>query len=653
MAFVVALALVVLPASGLAAGDSGEPVYIEAAALPAAQLEYDYRDYAEIKDIILGAASAYPDICAVHDIGDSWEKTEGLADRDILAVKISDNVDSEEDEPEMLIMALHHAREWPTSEVATELVLALTSSYGTDARISWLVDNREIWIVPVVNPDGLDYALYSDDDWRKNRRDNLDGTYGVDPNRNYDGSQDGNPLGEWGGAGSSTITSSPVYCGEAPFSEPETQAIRDLALSHDFQIAFDFHTHGDLLCWPWGYTTDLAPDNDILVELGTMIAAVNGYTAEQSSTMYLTTGDSLDWLYGGLGVFAFLFEMGDEFHPKWHEEVTGIITENIPASLLGIELAGDRYLKEFTIVHEPEEDVTSDEGDVTFVASVIAERGVDSSSVSLEYRIDSGDWDSAAMTAGDGDSYDCVVPSVSSGSTIEYYISAVDLGGVTLTEPRYAPYATHTYSLGASSDPPVAEAGEDQEVLVGSSVTLSGAGSTDDVGIESYVWTVDAEGYAPLEGVDVEIQFDDIGDYTVTLTVTDGDGQSDTDVVEVTVYDDVPPVADAGDDQEAAIGELVALTGVGSTDNDEIDNYTWEFSYDGGSKEVYGEVAYFTFEIAGEYVVTLTVTDKAGNTDTDSTVVTVSSEVIPEFSTLILPVVAMLALFLLIRARRF
>ena len=166
-----------------------------------APVDYPYKNYTEIKVVLLSLQSSYPEILQVIDIGDSWEKQSGLADRDILAVKISDNVGLEESEPEVLIMALHHAREWTTSEIALSLAENLTAAYGSDPRVSWLIDNREIWIVPVVNPDGLDYALDTDEWWRKNRRLNYDGSYGVDLNRNYNGSEDGNPSGAWGGVG--------------------------------------------------------------------------------------------------------------------------------------------------------------------------------------------------------------------------------------------------------------------------------------------------------------------------------------------------------------------------------------------------------------------------------------------------------------------
>ena len=531
-------------------------------------MSYAYRNYTEVKEILEQTVADHPDIAAIYDIGDSWEKTAAVSDRDILAIKISDNVGVEEDEPEFLLVALHHAREWPTHETALNVIENLTEGYGLDTRVSWLIDNREIWIVPVVNPDGLDYALTVDDMWRKNRRDNLDGTFGVDLNRNYNGSENGDPLGAWGGAGTSDLTSSDLYCGEAPFSEPETQAVRDLARAHDFQIAFDFHTYDDSVMWPWGYTANLTADDEHFVDIGQQLAALNGYTAAQSVDMYATTGDSLDWLYGSLGIFAFLFEMGaTEFHPEWEEDVLEIVYENYAPTLLGIELSGDRYQVPFTISHTPLGDSEFSAVGHEVAADITAGRGVDTAGLSVLYRVDGGAWAESPMAQGaSNDSYSGTIPSQAAGSTVEYYIVAHDLGGVELMSPRYAPYEVHSF--------------------------------------------------------------------TVTESLN------------------TPPEADAGDDISTFPGSEVAFDASASTDDAGITNYTWTFVYNGSDVSVYGVSPAFTFWTEGVYAVTLTVTDAEGSSDTDTVTVWVQGTAIPEFPALLIPVAAVLAVFLLIRARR-
>ena len=519
-------------------GERAEPQLVSTA-LAGPPVDYVYRNYSEIRDILLQTVAEYPEIAALHDIGDSWEKTAGLADRDILAIKISDNVDTEEDEPEFLLLALHHAREWPTSETALNVIKNITEGYGTDPRISWLVDNREIWVVPVVNPDGLDFALTADDMWRKNRRDNMDGTFGVDLNRNYNGSENGDPLGAWGGAGTSDLNYSDVYCGEAPFSEPETQAVRDLARAHDFQIAFDFHTYDDSVMWPWGYTANLTADDEHFVDIGHQLAALNGYAAAQSVDLYPTTGDSLDWLYGSLGIFAFLFEMGaTEFHPDFEEDVLEIVYENYAPTLLGIELCGDRYQSPFEISHTPLGDSPFSAAGHTISADITAGRGVDTSSPRVVYRVDGGEWQESPMTGGSsGDTYEGTVPSQAAGSVVEYYIFAEDLGAVELTRPRYAPYEVYSFSVTESTnDPPVADAGADASTPLGGEVVFDSSGSSDDAGIVSYTWTFLYNGSeVSLDGPSPSFRFWTEGLYTVTLNVTDAQGEYDTDVMVVFV----------------------------------------------------------------------------------------------------------------------
>ncbi len=523
-----------------------EPDAYGGSTIAAPPASYAYRDYPTIRDTLYATEADHPDISSVFDIGDSWETTQGIAERDILAVKISDNVEVDEDEPEILIMSLHHAREWPGSEITMQLVENLTDLYGSDARISWLVDNREIWIVPVVNPDGLDFALNVDEYWRKNRRDNGDGTFGVDLNRNYNGSENGDPLGAWGGAGTSNVTSDSTYCGEYPFSEPETQAIRDLALNHSFTVAIDFHTYSDLVMWPWGYTEDAPPDNDDLVRIGNSLAALNGYTADQSVGLYPTTGDSLDWLYGGVDIYAFLFEVGgsqDGFHPDQEDAVLGLIAENIPPALLLIEIAGDREERQFEIQHEPLQDELYTGHDREALANITAARGLDESATELRYSVDGGAWHEVTMAKGaENDTYTASIPSQPPGSVIDYYIVARDVSGVELMSPRYAPYEAHSFLVLVDATPPVADAGSDITVPLGWLVSFDGSGSSDDVGIANMTWSFVYNGSTvELYGETPHFVFWTEGVYTVTLTVLDPSGNSDTDEVVVTVDHEVIP----------------------------------------------------------------------------------------------------------------
>jgi carboxypeptidase T len=264
-----------------------------------------YHNYAEMRAAIEQTAAAYPDIVRVSTVGHSLER------RDVLAVKISDEPDTDDPaEPAVLFMALHHAREHLTLEMALEVIRLFTEGYGRDPALTNLVNTREIWVLPNINPDGGEYDIATGfyQWWRKNRRDNLDGSYGVDLNRNYGY--------HWGETGSSGWSSDETYRGPAAFSEPETRAVHDFVLAHpDITAAITFHTYAELILYPYGYTYEDQPADmtavDLMVfrKLAGDMAASNGYTPQQASDLYTTSGDTVDWLYGERKIFSFTFEM--------------------------------------------------------------------------------------------------------------------------------------------------------------------------------------------------------------------------------------------------------------------------------------------------------------------------------------------------------
>ena len=254
-----------------------------------------YHNYAEMVAAIEQAAAAYPDIVRLSTVGPSLEG------RDILAVKISDEPAVEDPaEPAVLFMSLHHAREHLTVEMALKVIRLFTEGYGHDPALTNLVNTREIWVLPNINPDGGEYDIATGvyQYWRKNRRDNSDGTFGVDLNRNYGY--------RWGlDAGSSGIPGADTYRGPSAFSEPETRVVRDFVMAHpDITAAISFHTYAELILYPYGYTYEDQPADmtldDLLAfrKLSGDMAASNGYIAQQASDLYTTSGDTVDWLYG-------------------------------------------------------------------------------------------------------------------------------------------------------------------------------------------------------------------------------------------------------------------------------------------------------------------------------------------------------------------
>jgi murein tripeptide amidase MpaA len=300
-----------------------------------------YHTLSEMETILETIADDYPDITDLYSIGSTYEG------RDIWCLEITDNPGVDEGEPGVFFMGLHHAREWPTVEICLNIVNQLTSKYGSNQQITDLVDGRRIWVVPCVNPDGYYYCHDLGFDWRKNRRP-YPGGIGVDLNRNYGGSSDGDPWGSWGSVHSGAATHDPgeeVYCGPAPFSEAEIQAISNVFLENDIQASITWHTYSELVMWPWGYTPSHAPDYTYLKQVGEQIASKitrdsgsGTYTPQQSCTLYPTTGDTTDWAYGygqyiqGRPTFAYTIEACSSFHPS-ASYLDQIVTENFDGAL--------------------------------------------------------------------------------------------------------------------------------------------------------------------------------------------------------------------------------------------------------------------------------------------------------------------------------
>ncbi len=268
--------------------------------------------------------------------------------REQWAFKISDNPNVDEDEPEVMFTAAIHAREVITPLVIEYFVEHMVDNYGTDSDVTNIIDNREIWIVPCVNPDGYYHNEYTDAGgggmWRKNRRNNGDGTWGVDLNRNYGY--------EWGydDAGSSPNPSSETYRGTEPFSEPETQNLRDWAIERNFVVTLYIHSASNLILWPWGYDGFYTPDEDIFSAMGDSMAVHNNYTPGPIWILYEANGGTDDWHYGEQTLkdksFAFTFEVGDRYADGFWpspSRIPALVSENLGALIYMARQADNPY----------------------------------------------------------------------------------------------------------------------------------------------------------------------------------------------------------------------------------------------------------------------------------------------------------------------
>lgn len=332
-------------------------------------------EFRSLKDDLFALAERFPQIAQVVSLGQSHEG------REIWAIKISDDAQSEDlAEPEALLIGAQHAREWISVEVPFLIAKYLLENYETDPQVQRLVNNLEIWIVPMVNPDGHEYTRSDPCPtapqfycrlWRKNRRDLGNNIFGVDPNRNWGYQWDSR-------FGGSRNPQSFTYRGAEPFSEPETQAIRNLVTDprRRFKAFIDYHSYSQIVGAPWAYdllqpvplSEDLrfGPPSDALAytrivqTMAQLIKSVHGadYDACQISLdcPYPAGGVSGDWVYSVTGGISLLVELRPRTNEPGFvlppEQILPTFEENLPAALFLLEQA----LAELIVRDSPQDD---------------------------------------------------------------------------------------------------------------------------------------------------------------------------------------------------------------------------------------------------------------------------------------------------------
>lgn len=308
---------------------------------------HEFRSFDRPVDGIRATLSAWAAADTLIHVDSVGASVEG---RPILAVKIGAGDDSP-DRPNVLFMGTHHAREWISTAVAMKLIRWLADSAAA------VVATHDVWVIPVENPDGYQYSFTTDRYWRKNRRLNASGSFGVDPNRNYPAF--------WGldERGSSGNHLAETYRGPAPASEPETQAVIAFHAAHPPVIALSYHSYSALILYPWGFRSgSLAPDLSRFQALaGTDLAPavldnvpgspVGHYHPGPGWNLYPTNGEYTDWAYRTHGTIAFTVELtsgcctagayyGFEF-PDDSAQVEQVFRDNLPFALSLIMASGD------------------------------------------------------------------------------------------------------------------------------------------------------------------------------------------------------------------------------------------------------------------------------------------------------------------------
>jgi hypothetical protein len=462
---------------------------------------YDvYRSFDEpingIKDQLHKIAATYPHIAQLKSIGNS------LQQRPILAMRLTNEQGG--GKPQVLFLATHHAREWVATEMAMRLIKYLTANYGSDGRVTELLDTVEVWVVPVANPDGYQFTFTTERLWRKNLRDNDgDGQItiadGVDLNRNFDS--------HWGydNEGSTFLWSADDYRGTAPHSEPETQAVVDFVQSHDFKFILSYHTYGDWILYPWGWQwqTPSLDDPIYVAQSGTDEDPAiwdsllgHGYDPGVGADLYTTNGDFNDWSYGELGIPSYTVEVTDEYDftfPDDEDMLQTVFMDNLDFALSMAESARDPAhpvspvgIQTYDVYHTP---VTASYGSDQII-EVLARKGLP---LTLSYSVNGG----PAQTAGFSEKlgtiyndksgtyyskYQAVIGGQVAGDSVTYQI----IGGTT---GDLGPYSYSVVS--ATGNPILVVAAEDYS---GSRPTYHPSNRPHY--LEYYTAALDAAGYA-------------------------------------------------------------------------------------------------------------------------------------------------------------
>ncbi len=380
----------------------------------------NYKTEDQIRSYVDGLAAAHPALASVSVFGSSIQGQD-LYQITITGPDAPGNLAA--DRPVVILNGCQHAREWVSPATVVYLADQLLERYGTDPRVSGLVDTARIVIAPMVNPDGYEYTWSSQRLWRKNRR----GGYGVDLNRNWGY--------EWGGQGSSGSTGDETYRGTSPFSEPESAALRDLALSFggDVVAHIDYHSFSQLIMWPFGYAEGVqTPEPDrtrfqnVSAQMSGAMLSVNGafYDPIQSVDLYPAAGTSSDWFYGQLGATSFGIELRDTGFDGFllpPEQILPTAQENFEGLLVFLDQT-TRLLSVNTVAPSYVQAGQPNDLDVSVVDGI---ETLDAGSVSLHARVGgSGSFVVTPAVPMGGSAFVVTLPAAACGEQIEFYVTA-------------------------------------------------------------------------------------------------------------------------------------------------------------------------------------------------------------------------------------
>jgi hypothetical protein len=289
-------------------------------------LRQQYSSYDECVAFFKAAQKSNPDLFKVESIGETWEE------REIIAVTITKSIDSHKDKPALFYTGTIHAREWIGIELSLSFAKYILDHIDYDPQLNAILDKTTLYMVPCANPDGFEYSRNHFAFWRKNRRKNPDGSYGVDLNRNF----------SIGFAPNKNYTSN-VYSGPEPFSEPETRALRDFFLSHEnITIALDYHSQGNVFFPAHNFIHEDAEDAiDLNILASNMAEEIRKESGREYGVhmgkppVHLISGSGREFYYSR-GALSLVVEVGSRNISDYIEHMSENINENIPALMMAL-----------------------------------------------------------------------------------------------------------------------------------------------------------------------------------------------------------------------------------------------------------------------------------------------------------------------------
>ncbi len=390
----------------------------------------DFKNNAAIIAKLEEFAATHPDLCQLSVVGQSLES------RPMYALRVTGPGNSE-DRPVIFIHGCQHAREWISPMTVMFYIEQLLGGYGSDPNVAAILDNVEFLFVPMSNPDGYQWTWDVNRMWRKNRRVSGGNCFGVDINRNW-GFQWGN------NNGSSGDPCSDIYRGTAPFSEPETQVMRDyMAAEPNLRASIDFHSYSQLILSPWGYTSELPPAASMFDGLNqgmaSAVGAVHGmtYTAGPTyTTIYPASGVAGDWSYGVLGAIGYGWELRDTGQTGFllpPEQIVPTGEENYEAVKLLATFIRDSA---FEFLASPPAVVATQTATVFGVSVQVIGNGPLPGSETLRWRVKgSGTYATSALSPTGPTTYEATLPGMACGTVLEFFLEGESLNGATVRLP--------------------------------------------------------------------------------------------------------------------------------------------------------------------------------------------------------------------------